>query len=159
MLVHGVSGTVGSNQTDGHLTNNGTISGRGVDSPPASVVNGVAEAVLAANRLGYPVVLKAADPALVHKSDRHLVRVGIGSPAEVHSAVSDLGVELGDPMAPLLVQAQVLPECLDRVAVAEVGRKDLCPACLNYLQAQRSTLGVKSGHAGSPDPKGGPAAA
>ena len=80
-----------------------------VNSPPASVVNGVAEAVLAANRLGYPVVLKAADPALVHKSDRHLVRVGLQSPTEVHAAVSDIGAELGDPMAPLLVQAQVEP--------------------------------------------------
>jgi acyl-CoA synthetase (NDP forming)/GNAT superfamily N-acetyltransferase len=81
----------------------------GVDSPPASVVNGVAEAVMAANRLGYPVVLKAADPALVHKSDRHLVRVGLGSPTEVHAAVSEIGTELGDPMAPLLVQTQVEP--------------------------------------------------
>jgi hypothetical protein len=52
------------------------------------------------------VVLKAADPALVHKSDRHLVRVGLESSADVHAAVTDLVNELGDPMAPLLVQAQ-----------------------------------------------------
>jgi acyl-CoA synthetase (NDP forming) len=78
-----------------------------VESPPASVVNGVTEAVMAANRLGYPVVLKAADPALVHKTDRHLVRVGLRSPAEVQVAVSEIGAELGDPMAPVLVQTQV----------------------------------------------------
>ena len=81
----------------------------GVDSPPASVVNGAAEAVLAADLLGYPVVLKAADPTLVHKTDRHLVRVGLGSPTEVQAAVAALGTELGDAMAPLLVQAQVQP--------------------------------------------------
>lgn len=81
----------------------------GVDSPPASMVNGAAEAVMAADRLGYPVVLKAADPTLVHKSDRHLVRVGLGSPAEVHEAVSEIGAELRDATAPLLVQTQVAP--------------------------------------------------
>jgi acyl-CoA synthetase (NDP forming) len=81
----------------------------GVDSPPASVVSGAAEAVMAANRMGYPVVLKAADPALVHKTDRHLVRVGLESPADVRAAVSALVAELGDPTAPLLVQSYVQP--------------------------------------------------
>ncbi len=68
-------------------------------------------AVRAAGRLGYPVVIKAADPAIVHKSDRGLVRPDIGDAAEVRRSVELLQRRLAAgedrPAAELLVQEQV----------------------------------------------------
>jgi len=79
----------------------------GIPGAPSVTVNGVAEAVGAAEQVGYPVVLKVADPEVVHKTERRLVRLGLQSAAEVHAAVTELGTILGDPLAALLVQSQV----------------------------------------------------
>ena len=49
-----------------------------------------AEAVEAAGRLGYPVVMKASAPSLAHKSDLGLVAVGVSSAAEVRRTFADL---------------------------------------------------------------------
>ena len=49
-----------------------------------------AEAVEAAERLGYPVVMKASAPSLTHKSDLGLVAVGVSSAAEVRRTFADL---------------------------------------------------------------------
>ncbi len=49
-----------------------------------------AEAVDAAGRLGYPVVMKASAPSLTHKSDLGLVAVGVSSAAEVRRTFADL---------------------------------------------------------------------
>jgi acyl-CoA synthetase (NDP forming) len=48
------------------------------------------DAVEAADRLGYPVVLKASSAVLTHKSDLGLVAVGVSSAKEVRSVFSDL---------------------------------------------------------------------
>jgi acetate---CoA ligase (ADP-forming) len=50
----------------------------------------VAEAVTAANQIGLPVVMKASAPALTHKSDLGLVRVGVGSADEVETTYDEL---------------------------------------------------------------------
>ena len=55
-----------------------------------------AEAVRAADRIGYPVVLKVSSPALPHKSDLGLVRVGVTSAAQVRREVADLLQRAGD---------------------------------------------------------------
>ena len=57
-------------------------------------------AVAAAEALGYPVVLKAADPRIVHKSDRGLVRIDLRSSSEVRAAVDGFGAELGAARRP-----------------------------------------------------------
>jgi acyl-CoA synthetase (NDP forming) len=44
------------------------------------------EAVRSARAIGYPVVMKAAGETLLHKSDRGLVRVGVGSDKEARGA-------------------------------------------------------------------------
>ncbi len=44
------------------------------------------EAVMFANRIGYPVVMKISSPDILHKSDVGGVRVGIGSAADVRDA-------------------------------------------------------------------------
>jgi acyl-CoA synthetase (NDP forming) len=49
-----------------------------------------AEAVKAAGKLGYPVVLKACSADLAHKSDLGLVAVGVGSAAEVRRTYDEL---------------------------------------------------------------------
>ncbi len=53
-----------------------------VTSPP--------EAARAAKRVGYPVVLKGCGPALAHKSDLGLVRVGLTTEREVRKATAQL---------------------------------------------------------------------
>lgn len=70
---------------------------------PGSVVAGEDAAVQAAARLGLPAVLKAADPAVVHKTDRHLVHVGLMTEADVRRAARAVEAELGAG-SPLLLQ-------------------------------------------------------
>lgn len=83
------------------------VAGYGIAGPPAEVVRGGAEAILAATRIGFPVVVKAADPAVVHKTDRGLVRTGLTSPDDVRRAVHVMARELGDPHPAILVQSEV----------------------------------------------------
>ena len=54
-----------------------------------------AEALEAARRIGYPVVLKAVSAALVHKSDAGGVIVGIADAAALHVALAGLDGRLG----------------------------------------------------------------
>ena len=49
-----------------------------------------AEAVKAAAAAGLPVVMKACSPDLLHKSDLGLVRIGVGSAAEVRRTYAEL---------------------------------------------------------------------
>ncbi|HYV59355.1 MAG TPA: acetate--CoA ligase family protein [Acidimicrobiia bacterium] len=49
-----------------------------------------AQAVDAAKRIGYPVVMKVSAPALAHKSDLGLVRLGVGSASDVRAAYDEL---------------------------------------------------------------------
>jgi len=62
-------------------------------------------AVAAAMALGYPAVLKAVRPALVHKTEAGAVRLGLADAAAVRSAFASLAASLGP--GPVLVQAQV----------------------------------------------------
>ena len=54
-----------------------------------------AAAVEAANRLGYPVVLKTDEPAIAHKSDVGGVVLGLAGGDEVARAFDDLAERLG----------------------------------------------------------------
>ncbi|BCJ49353.1 GNAT family N-acetyltransferase [Actinoplanes sp. NBRC 14428] len=78
----------------------------GIEILPAERVRTGAAAMAAAERLGYPVVLKSADPALVHKSDTGAVRLGLTGAAAVRDAF-DAVVAAGAPGAGALVQRQV----------------------------------------------------
>ena len=49
----------------------------------------------AAESIGYPVVLKTADPAVTHKSDVGGVVLGLRGPAELARAYADLSARLG----------------------------------------------------------------
>jgi acetyltransferase len=67
----------------------------GLPLAPSSIVPTESEAVAAAGALGYPVVLKAVGPTLVHKSDRGAVTVDLRSAQEVGSAARAMRERLG----------------------------------------------------------------
>lgn len=73
-------------------------------APVGTVVTDPASAAEAAERVGFPVAVKVAEHAVVHKTDRGLVRVGLGSAEEVTAVVRRFEAELGQPGARVLVQ-------------------------------------------------------
>ncbi|MER7394509.1 acetate--CoA ligase family protein [Streptomyces sp. NPDC000151] len=66
------------------------LADHGVPVVPATRTADEDEAVAAAERLGYPVVLKAAADGLQHKSDIGGVRLGLDGPDAVRSAFRDV---------------------------------------------------------------------
>lgn len=75
----------------------------GVPFVPDAVVDSPEEAVAAAERLGFPVVVKADLP---HKSEAGAVRLGLCDPAAVRAAAVELRARTG---ARLVVQVQAPP--------------------------------------------------
>jgi acyl-CoA synthetase (NDP forming)/GNAT superfamily N-acetyltransferase len=63
-------------------------------------------AVEAADEVGYPVVVKVADPNIVHKTDRGLVVSDLRSAPDVRAAVDRICRTLADDDASVLVQRQ-----------------------------------------------------
>lgn len=71
------------------------LAARGVAVPDEALVATAAEAAAAATRLGFPVALKACGRAIAHKTERGLVRLGLGDTAAVEAAAADLLAALG----------------------------------------------------------------
>lgn len=69
--------------------------GAGLAFPAAQLAADAGEAVRAASELGYPVVVKAL--GLTHKSDAGGVVLGLGTAAEVRSAVTEMRSRLDPP--------------------------------------------------------------
>ncbi len=61
----------------------------------------------AADRLGYPVVLKAVGPRLLHKSDRGLVRTGLTDRDALVRALEEMRQRGGGDIESFLVQPQI----------------------------------------------------
>jgi acetate---CoA ligase (ADP-forming) len=78
----------------------------GVASPPSAQVSSMHDAVVAAERIGYPVAVKTAEAGFPHKSDVGGVVLGLRSSGEVAAAYEDLSTRLG----PLAVVAAMAPE-------------------------------------------------
>ena len=66
--------------------------------------HGTEEAARAAGTIGFPVAVKVADPTILHKTDRGLVRVGLRSADEVAAAVDAFRAELGGATIDVRVQ-------------------------------------------------------
>jgi acetate---CoA ligase (ADP-forming) len=66
-------------------------------------------ALAAAEVIGYPVVLKTADPAVTHKSDVRGVFLGLAGPEELARAYADLSARLG-PRALVAASVPAGPE-------------------------------------------------
>jgi acyl-CoA synthetase (NDP forming)/GNAT superfamily N-acetyltransferase len=73
-------------------------------APSGAVAETAADAARVAAGLGFPVAVKVADPEIVHKTDRGLVRVGLRSADEVVAAVQGFVAELQVASVPVLVQ-------------------------------------------------------
>ena len=63
------------------------------------------EAVRVAKRLGYPVVVKAERPGLLHKTEAQAVRADVHNPRELEAVCREMTKRLGS--GPFLVQQQV----------------------------------------------------
>jgi succinyl-CoA synthetase beta subunit len=66
------------------------LAGYGVPVAPERLVATPDEAVEAAGALGFPVVAKLCGPAIAHKTERGLVRLGLRSADDVRAAAADL---------------------------------------------------------------------
>lgn len=73
----------------------------------SAVVTSAEEAVQAASRIGYPVVLKAVGPRLVHKTEVGGVLLDLTDADAVRRGFSDLRGRLTDQMAGALVQPMI----------------------------------------------------
>ncbi len=75
----------------------------GISLWPSILVSTPLEAVEAASRLGYPVVLKATAPHLLHRTDLGGVRLDLSSEAALRRAFDGLRLDLGEEVASRLV--------------------------------------------------------
>ena len=67
----------------------------GIPAARAERVGDADEALAAAARIGYPVVIKTDQPGIAHKSDAGGVILGIADPGELTAAYADLAARLG----------------------------------------------------------------
>lgn len=81
------------------------VAASGVAPVPTRVVDSVVAAGAAAVELGFPVVMKAAGPTLVHKAHAQGVVLGLGSEPEVVAAYERLASLHGDAMTSVVVQS------------------------------------------------------
>ena len=86
---------------------NALLSSVGIAVPRSTMVASIDEAVVAAERLGYPVAIKGIGPRLLHKTEFKAVRLNLASRSEVRIAASQLTRALGDKIEGLLVQRMV----------------------------------------------------
>jgi acyl-CoA synthetase (NDP forming) len=80
------------------------VAAAGVPVVPWRVVHSTEDAVVAAGELGYPAVLKAIRPDLIHKTEAGAVRLGLANAAVVRAAAHQLRRSLSS--GALLVQHQ-----------------------------------------------------
>lgn len=83
------------------------LAGAGVDFAPWRIAEGADAVETAASQIGFPCVLKAIRPALLHKSEAGAVKVGIADAAQARAVVRDFESRLG--AGPVLVQRQAAP--------------------------------------------------
>ncbi|MBM2851578.1 MAG: acyl-CoA synthetase [Candidatus Nitrosotenuis sp.] len=62
----------------------------GVKVPPYAMVNSADEAVKAAKKIGYPLVMKIVSPQILHKTDVGGVKVGINNDSDVKKTFNDM---------------------------------------------------------------------
>ncbi len=80
----------------------------GIATPEEALVTSRAEAIEAAERIGYPVVLKAVSSGLAHKSDIGAVALDLAMPAELLTAYDRMARDLAQHnLAGMLVCRQV----------------------------------------------------
>lgn len=86
---------------------NALMSAVGIAVPRSMLAASIDEAVQMADRLGYPIALKAVGAELLHKTEHKAVRLNLTSRSEVRLAATALTRALGSRMDGLLVQQMV----------------------------------------------------
>jgi len=82
----------------------------GVPVVGEQLVQSAAEAVSAAEKLGFPVVLKAESPDLLHKTEAGVIRLNLKTAAEVTTAYDQIIININNNLAkPHLVGVLVQP--------------------------------------------------
>ena len=76
----------------------------GIAQAASRVADTADEAAAAAAAIGYPVVVKGTGPALLHKTERHAVRLNLQDETALRAACADLTRSLGDDLHGFLVQ-------------------------------------------------------
>jgi acyl-CoA synthetase (NDP forming) len=67
----------------------------GIEAVAEEIVADAAQAAAVAQKQGYPVVVKGLVPGAVHKTEQGLVRLGIGSLADLQAACKELHAAMG----------------------------------------------------------------
>jgi acyl-CoA synthetase (NDP forming) len=84
------------------------LAGYGVPVVEERLARGVDEALAAARALGYPVVLKAESPTILHKSELGVVKLGIGHDAALCRAYDEIvAASRGHELRGVLVQPMI----------------------------------------------------
>lgn len=96
----GPDGWVGAAEAGDLLADYGLEPIGGIASSPETVT-------LMAQSLGFPIAIKVADRDVVHRTERGLVRVGLGSAVDVRAAATSFESEMGREGVPVLVQPVV----------------------------------------------------
>jgi acyl-CoA synthetase (NDP forming)/GNAT superfamily N-acetyltransferase len=80
------------------------LSAYGIPLLASRTAHSADEAMSSAKELGYPAVLKAADPQLVHKSDVGAVHLNLADAGAVAAAYAAIATAVGQPQPSVLVQ-------------------------------------------------------
>jgi acyl-CoA synthetase (NDP forming)/GNAT superfamily N-acetyltransferase len=81
----------------------------GIPVVDTAVASDMGAAVAAADRIGYPVAVKAASANLVHKSDIGAVRLNLGNAEAVRQAYIAIAIALGVDTPDVIVQPMAAP--------------------------------------------------
>ncbi|MCP4114380.1 MAG: carboxylate--amine ligase [Desulfobacteraceae bacterium] len=79
----------------------------GIPTTREKLVPSAREAVAAADAIGYPVVLKACSPYLMHKSEKGCIRFNLDSPRQVQQACHDIMDTVEEDIDGILVQETI----------------------------------------------------
>ena len=86
---------------------NALMAAVGIATPRSNLATSVDDAVEAAERLGYPVAVKAVGRSILHKTEHKALHLNLHNRMEVRVAAVSLTRNLGDQMEGLLVQSMV----------------------------------------------------
>jgi acetyl coenzyme A synthetase (ADP forming)-like protein len=79
----------------------------GIGGPRSNMAASADDAADVADRLGYPVAIKAVGPSLLHKTEHQAIRLNLADRSQARVAAAALCIALGDTMDGMLVQRMV----------------------------------------------------
>src|SRR4030095_9909870 len=75
---------------------NALMAAVGIATPQSYVAGSIEEAATLAQKIGFPVALKAVGSELLHKTEHKAIRLNLRAPGEVRDAAAELITSLGD---------------------------------------------------------------